>query len=393
MGKLTVAKVKSITNPGRYGDGGTLFLFVKPSGSKSWVQRLTIHGVRRDIGLGGFPLVSLSEARIKAFANRKLARIDDGDPLAGKRKARMPTFREAAEKAHKANRARWRADKHAKNWLQSLKRYAFPSLGNIPVDRISGQDVLRILGPIWGTRTDTARRLRQRIRTVFGWALAHGYVASNAAGDGIDGALPTISTGGQHFRALPYQEVADSLATVETSRSSLAAKYCFRFLVLTACRSGEARGARWTEIDLEAREWRIPADRMKGGAEHRVPLSNASVEVLEQARALDDGSGLVFPSPTGKGELSTMTLTKMLRSTGLAERTTVHGFRTAFRTWASEKTDADHAVMELSLAHRVGSAVEQAYSRSDLLAKRRTLMARWVAYLTGKRGKVVKIHG
>ena len=142
MGKLTVAKVKSITNPGRYGDGGTLFLFVKPSGSKSWVQRLTIHGVRRDIGLGGFPLVSLSEARIKAFANRKLARIDDGDPLAGKRKARMPTFREAAEKAHKANRARWRADKHAKNWLQSLKRYAFPSLGNIPVDRISGQDVL-----------------------------------------------------------------------------------------------------------------------------------------------------------------------------------------------------------------------------------------------------------
>ena len=235
--------------------------------------------------------------------------------------------------------------------------------------------------------------MRQRIRTVFGWALAHGYVASNAAGDGIDGALPTISTGGQHFRALPYQEVADSLATVETSRSSLAAKYCFRFLVLTACRSGEARGARWTEIDLEAREWRIPADRMKGGAEHRVPLSNASVEVLEQARALDDGSGLVFPSPTGKGELSTMTLTKMLRSTGLAERTTVHGFRTAFRTWASEKTDADHAVMELSLAHRVGSAVEQAYSRSDLLAKRRTLMARWVAYLTGKRGKVVKIHG
>ena len=393
MGKLTVAKVKSITNPGRYGDGGTLFLFVKPSGSKSWVQRLTIHGVRRDIGLGGFPLVSLSEARIKAFANRKLARIDDGDPLAGKRKARMPTFREAAEKAHKANRARWRADKHAKNWLQSLKRYAFPSLGNIPVDRISGQDVLRILGPIWGTRTDTARRLRQRIRTVFGWALAHGYVASNAAGDGIDGALPTISTGGQHFRALPYQEVADSLATVETSRSSLAAKYCFRFLVLTACRSGEARGARWTEIDLEAREWRIPADRMKGGAEHRVPLSNASVEVLEQARALDDGSGLVFPSPTGKGELSTMTLTKVLRSNGLAERTTVHGFRTAFRTWASEKTDADHAVMELSLAHRVGSAVERAYSRSDLLAKRRTLMARWAAYLSGKRGKVVKIHG
>ena len=395
MDNLTIAKVKSITEPGRYGDGGTLFLLAKPSGSKSWVQRLTIHGVRRDIGLGGFPLVSLSEARVKAFENRKLARIEGGDPLAGKRKARMPTFREAAEKAHKANRARWRADKHAKNWLQSLKRYAFPSLGNIPMDRISGQDVLRILGPIWSTRTDTARRLRQRIRTVFGWALAHGYVASNAAGDGIDGALPVISAGNKHFRALPYQEVADSLATVEASGASWSAKWALRFLVLTAARSGEVRGATWSEVDLEAKEWRIPAERMKGHAEHRVPLSAEALAVLEQARTLDDGSGLVFPSPMRRGRpLSSMSLTKVLRDNGLATVATVHGFRTSFRTWASERTDTDRAVMELSLAHRVGSAVEQAYARSDLLAKRRTLMARWAAYLTGRRaGKVVNFRG
>ena len=395
MDNLTIAKVKSITEPGRYGDGGTLFLLAKPSGSKSWVQRLTIHGVRRDIGLGGFPLVSLSEARVKAFENRKLARIEGGDPLAGKRKARMPTFREAAEKAHKANRARWRADKHAKNWLQSLKRYAFPSLGNIPVDRISGQDVLRILGPIWSTRTDTARRIRQRIRTVLGWCLAHGYVTSNAAAAGIDGALPVISTGAKNFRALPFGEVAAALETVEASKASWSAKWALRFLVLTAARSGEVRGATWSEVDLEAKEWRIPAERMKGHAEHRVPLSAEALAVLEQARTLDDGSGLVFPSPMRRGRpLSSMSLTKVLRDNGLATVATVHGFRTSFRTWASEKTNADHAVMELSLAHRVGSAVEQAYARSDLLTKRRRLMNQWAAYLTGRRaGKVVNFRG
>ena len=395
MGKLNIGKVKSITKPGRYGDGDTLFLLVKPGGSKSWVQRLTIHGVRRDMGLGGWPLVSLAEARITAFENRKLARIDDGDPLAGKRTARTPTFRQAAGKAHKANRARWRADKHAHNWLASLENYVFPTLGNTPVDRITGQDVLRILGPIWSTQTDTARRVRQRIRTVLGWCLAHGYVTSNAAGDGIDGALPAITTGTKHFRALPYREVGDALATVAGSKASLSAKWALRFLVLSAARSGEVRGATWSEMDLETREWRIPADRMKGHAEHRVPLSAAALAVLEQARALDDGSGLVFPSPMRRGRpLSPMSLTKLLRDTGLADKATVHGFRTCFRTWASEKTDADHAVMELSLAHRVGSAVERAYSRSDLLAKRRRLMNQWAAYLTGRRaGKVVKING
>ena len=174
----------------------------------------------------------------------------------------------------------------------------------------------------------------------------------------------------------------------------MSAKWAMRFLVLTAARSGEVRGATWSEINLEAREWRIPAERMKGHAEHRVPLSAAALAVLEQARALDDGSGLVFPSPARPGRpLSSMSLTKVLRDTGLASKATVHGFRTCFRTWASEKTDADHAVMELALAHRVGSAVEQAYARSDLLAKRRRLMDRWAAYLSGSKGEVVQIHG
>ena len=396
MGKLTVSKIKAITKPGRYGDGGTLFLLVKPTGAKSWIQRLTVYGIRREIGLGSVELVSLAEARVKAFENRKVARIDGGDPLAGKRQAVAPTFAEAAERAHKANRARWRSGAHSHNWLSSLRRYAFPSLGKMPVDRITGRDVLRILGPIWSDKTDTARRVRQRMRTVFAWALAHGYVSSNAAGNDIDGALPAISIGARHFRALPYQDVAEALETVEASGASLAAKYCLRFVVLTAARSGEARGALWSEIDLAARaarEWRIPAERMKGGAEHRVPLSESAAAVLQQARMLDDGSGLVFPSPVKVGRpLSNMTMTKLLRDTGLSDRATVHGFRSSFRDWAAEKTDADHAVMELALAHRVGSAVEQAYARSDLLAKRRMLMDRWGAFLSGRAAKVVRLH-
>ena len=253
--------------------------------------------------------------------------------------------------------------------------------------------MLKVLTPIWSTRQETARRVRQRIRTVLGWAMAHGYVHTNAAGEAIDGALPSMPTVKRPYRALPYQDVAAALETVEAGRASDAAKVCLRFTVLTAARSGEARGATWGEIDVDAREWRIPPERMKAGSEHRVPLSDAALDVLEKARTLEDGSGLAFPSPSRPGrQLSDMSLTKVLRDTGLAERATVHGFRTSFRTWAAERTNAEHAVMELSLAHAVGS-VEQAYARSDLLAKRRRLMDQWASYVTGTRAEVVKLHG
>ena len=187
-----------------------------------------------------------------------------------------------------------------------------------------------------------------------------------------------------HHRALPYREVTEALETVDASDAFLAAKLCLRFLVLTAARSGEARGATWDEIDEEAREWRIPAGRMKGGVQHRVPLSGAALTVLKQAGRLRGDSGLVFPSPARPGRpMSDMTLTKLLRTTGLAERATVHGFRSTFRDWAAECTGAPHAVMELSLAHAVGSSGEQAYARSDLIAKRRALMDQWGSFVTG----------
>ena len=393
MGKLTATKVRSLTTPGRYGDGGTLYLNVAPGGSKSWVQRLAVDSVRHDIGLGGFPLVTLAEARDKAFENRRTAR-GGGDPLAAKRKKKVPTFRQAAVLTFEANKGRWKNGKHTKNWMQTLEKRAFPVIGDKPVDRVRPEDVLRIVAPIWTKHADVARKLRQRIKATLAWAQAHGHVEQNAAGEGIDGALPSMPAVKSHFRALPYHEVAAALDTVEASRASLAARLCLRWLVLTACRSGEARAATWSEIDEDARLWVIPAERMKTGAEHRQPLSDAALDVLNRARALRGDGNLIFPSPAKRGRpLSDMSLTKVLRDTGLAERATVHGFRTCFRTWASEKTSADHATMELSLAHAVGSAVERAYARSDLLAKRRRLMDKWGRFVTETGADVVQLHG
>ena len=380
---LSATQVKALEKPGRYADGGGLHLFISKTGSKSWVQRITIDGRRRDIGLGGFPSVSLARAREKAAVNRT-AVADGHDPVANKRTPAMPTFREAARSVHEATKARWRNGKHIESWMQTLERHAMPTLGKTPLDRIGRGDVLRVLSPIWSSRPETARRVRQRMRTVFRWAQAHGFMETNPAGEAIDGALPRMPKTKAHYRSLPYQEVASALGTIEASQASLAAKLSLHFLVLTAVRSGEVRGATWDEVDLEGREWRIPPARMKAGMEHRVPLSAQALEVLEQAVALRDESGLVFPSPLKAGaEMSDMTLTKVLRSTGLAERATVHGFRSSFKNWTMEQTDTPWAVSEAALAHMLGNSTEQAYARSDLFDRRRLLMQQWADYLSG----------
>ena len=207
MAKLTVALIRAVSRPGMYGDGGTLYLRVAPGGSKSWIQRITVNGRRHDIGLGGFPLVTLAEARDAAFENRRLARRG-GDPLADKRKAKVPTFREAAVRTFEANRPRWRNAKHVASWMQMLEKRALPVIGTMRVDRITREDVLRILTPIWTKHPEVARKLRQRIRAVLAWGQAHGYVEHNAAGEGIDGALPAMPKQKRHYRALPYREVA-----------------------------------------------------------------------------------------------------------------------------------------------------------------------------------------
>ncbi len=380
---LSATKVKALQSPGRYSDGGGLHLFISKAGRKSWVLRITVDGRRRDIGLGGYPSVSLARAREKA-AEYRTAIAEGRDPVAERHAPAMPTFREAALTVHEANKPRWRNPRHASGWIQTLERHAMPVLGNTPLDRIDRGDVLRVLTPIWTSRPETARRVRQRMRTIFRWAMAHGFMETNPAGEAIDGALPPMPKLKAHFRALPYQEVGSAIETVAASQASLSAKLCFQFLVLTAARSGEARGATWDEIDLEGRVWRIPSERMKAGVEHRVPLSQQALQVLGEASILREDSGLVFPSPLKPGvPMSDMTLTKILRSVGLAKNATVHGFRSSFKNWTLEQTDTPWVVSEAALAHSLGNATEQAYARSDLFERRRTLMQRWADYLTG----------
>ena len=376
MGKLTAAGVKALSKPGLHGDGGTLYLNVRAGGTRSWIQRITFEGRRHDVGLGAFPDVPLAEARRRAAANRLLVAAG-GDPLEGRRRARVPTFRAAAEQTYQSYRPRWRSEKVAAVWLQSMERYVFPVIGTLPVNRVGRAEVLKILTPIWGRKPETARKLRQRIRATLKWCQAEGHVEHNVAGELIDGALPAMPSVRAHHRAVPYREVPAALATVEASGASLPARLCFRFLVLTAARSGEARGALWSEIDLKAREWRIPAERMKEGEEHVVPLAAAALAVIERARPLRDRSGLVFPSSARVGRpLSDNTLTKLLRA--LDVPAVPHGFRASFRTWASEQTNAPHAVMEQALAH----AVSDPYSRGDHMKKRRKLMKQWARFVT-----------
>lgn len=388
---MTAAKLKTLKRPGRYRADATLFLFIKDTGTRSWVQRLTVNGVRREIGLGGFPTVGLADAREQAADNRRLARRG-GNPLTTARQT--PTFERAAKRTHEANRARM-SEQASAAWLATLKRYAFPTIGSRRVDRIEQGDVLRVLTPIWTAKPPTARKLRAAVRATFAWCQAHGHVDHNPAGEAIDGALPPLPKVTAHHRALDYRDVPAALERIDGCTASLPVRACLRFVALTAVRSGEARGATWSEIDMDAREWRIPAARMKTGVEHRVPLSGAATAVLETVRALHGaagptGSDYVFPSATKPDRPVSYNLTRVLESAGLD--CTLHGMRSAFRTWASEQTSYPHAVCEMALAHRVGGDVVLSYSRGDLFDKRRRLMDAWAHFATGASGTVLRFH-
>ena len=380
--RLSAVCVKTVTRHGRYGDGRGglgLSLLVKPTSagslSKSWAQRLRIHGRLVSLGLGSYPVTTLARARAKTLKNARTVE-GGGDPRVTA--AEVPTFADAAKAVIDIHRAAWKnTGRSAQIWTSSLDAYVTPKLGARRVSEITTADVLGVLTPIWVEKTETARRVKHRISAVMRWAVAQGFREDDPAGETLNEALPRVGAAKKHRRALHHSAVGAALERIRASDAWPATKLCFEFLVLTAARSNEARAARREEVDLDRAVWVVPAERMKASGEHRVPLSLRAVEVVREASGLSDGSGLLFPSVTCK-VLSDSTLSKLLRE--LEVGAVPHGFRSSFRDWCAE-SNQPREIAEAALAHTV-KGVEAAYFRSDLFERRRSVMESWAAYIT-----------
>lgn len=367
--------------PGRHADGGGLYLAVDDTGARRWVLRTTVHGKRREIGLGPVSLVPLAEARETARRLRKVA-WEGGDPIAerDRERRRSMTFEDAARKVHAEQiEPNAKNGKHVRQWIATLEAHAFPVIGTRPVHAVDQADVLRVLSPIWTETPETARRMRQRLRTVLDWARTAGHREGVNPVEGVERGLARQRARVEHFRALPWGELPALMPRIEAVRGMGA--LALRFTILTAARSGEVRGATWAEIDCKAAVWTVPAERMKAGRAHRVPLTPAALAILDAAAAQAvRPEALVFPSTKAGRPLSDMTLAAVLKR--LDVPATVHGFRSTFRDWTEEATAYPHEVKEAALAHVVGDKAEAAYRRTDLFEKRRALMGEWAAFCT-----------
>ena len=385
---LTAKQVEKLSEPGRYGDGGGLYLQVLATGAKTWVFRFMLNGRAREMGLGGAATFSLAEARERARAARQLL-ADGADPIEAKREdalqrrmadANIITFDKAADRYIDAHAPGWRNDKHRQQWENTLATYASPIIGDLPVSRVDTAQVLRVLQPIWTTKPETASRLRGRIESVLDWARVQGYREGEnpARWKGhLDMTLPARAKVAkvEHHAALPWREVGAFISELRgmpgTSASAL------EFIILTACRTSEAINAEWREFDLNAKVWTIPAERMKAGKEHVVPLSDGALRILSAMRDLSE-SAFVFAGRKG-APLSNMAGLQLLKRMGRADLT-VHGFRSTFRDWAGESTAHPREVIEHALAHQLKDRAEAAYQRGSLFEKRRVLMADWAVY-------------
>lgn len=381
MGRLSATSVKANKVPGRYGDGDGLFLLIGPSGSKSWVVRVQKDGRRRDFGLGSEKKLSLAMARKLAAELRGQVHLGI-DPIAERRKREgIPTFRVAAAKVFAEQQKGWRNAKHRGQWLSTLEAYAFPKFGDVAVSEITGPEVRDALVAIWLEKPETARRVRQRIVTVIDWAVGKGYRSLPLPMAAINKSLPRVKAKTEHHSALPYEQVPVFLKRLRERES--VGRLAFEALILTAARSGEIRLAVWSEIDLENALWTIPANRMKAGREHVVPLSAEAVSAFKRAQVYREArSEFVFPGARQGKPLSDMTLTKICRDMEIAA--VPHGFRSSFRDWVAETTEFDGEIAEMALAHTIENKVEAAYRRGNLLEKRRKLMDAWADYCAGK---------
>ncbi|MBO6581990.1 MAG: tyrosine-type recombinase/integrase [Hyphomonas sp.] len=395
---LTAMLVRNASEPGKYHDGGGtgLYLRVEPNGSRFWVQRVTIKGRRREIGLGSPPVVSLANARDTAIDNKRVIR-GGGDPIAERAKAReVLTFDRAIDQYLETKLTEFRNEKHAKQWQSTLDTYARPVLGRLPVSEIEVRHVLRVLEPIWAKKTQTATRLRGRIEAVLSWATVAGFrIGDNPARwkGNLSELLPKPSkvARGDNHPALSLQDAPNWWRNVST-REGIAAR-AVQFACLTAARSGEVRGMTWSEVDLNQALWIIPAERMKANREHRVPLPGKAIEILKSLPRLKDCEFVFFSSKGGM--LSDMALSAVMRRLQHAEEAAgrigyrdprskrpavPHGLRSTFRDWAAER-GYERDLAEIALAHNVGSEVERAYRRTDLLERRRAMLDAWAAFL------------
>jgi integrase len=359
-------------------DGNGLYLRIGPSGSRSWVYRYMAHGKRHDMGLGSASLLDLGEARKRAQEQRRLLRLEGRDPLTTRRHGKAMTFRQATEGYCDAHRDGWHP-RHALVWLQSVRDYAWSVFGDLPVQAVDTGLVVRALRPIWSERTETAKRVRGRIESVLDYAASLGYRQGEnpARWKGhleYQFAKPSRVRQVEHFAALPYAELPAFMAKLR-QENSIAAP-ALEFAILTAARAGEVLGATWGEIDLAERTWTIPAARMKARRDHRVPLSDAALAILEQMAEMRH-SDFLFPGQ--RGQMGPTAMHDTLRRR-MKFRLTVHGFRSTFASWAAEQTAYPYEVREMALAHNVGSAVERAYQRSDLFDRRRGLMEDWATF-------------
>jgi len=386
--KLTAKFVENVSEAGKYYDQHGLFLHVRPSGAKKWLQRYTFQGRRREIGLGSAKIISVATARKRAHQN--LVLVSEGiDPIEDKKQdSIIPTFEVAARKVYEDNRPTWRNSKHAAQFITTLETYAFPVIGSMSVKEINSSHILRILSPIWVTKAETAKRVRQRLSTVLKYCVAQQWRTDDPADIAIVKALPYLKKKVQHRKSISYNDVSDFIETVSKSSAGLSTKLGLEFLILTATRSGEVRNARWNEI--KGSLWIIPEERMKAGIEHRVPLSNRCMEILDEAKNINQGSGYIFEGTKPEKPLSENTFNKLMKELGLEVH--AHGFRTSFRTWTQEKTHYPNEVAEAALAHSLKDSAEAAYARSDLLEKRAEMMEAWAQFISADASDVINIR-
>jgi integrase len=410
-GKLSAVEVTKAKGPAVLHDGGGLYLRVSGTGAKSWVFRYQLDGKRRDMGLGPFPDILLAEARAKALAHRK-QRQEGIDPLAAKAAQRQAqrlsaakgrTFREVAEEFVARNEVGWRNKKHRQQWRNTLATYVYPKLGELPVAAVDTGFVIQVLDPIWAEKPETASRVRGRIEAVLDSATVRGFrQGPNPAQwkGNLAHILPARAKVRRvvHHAALAFDDMPEFLAGLR-GRRSMAAR-ALEFAILTAARTGETLGATWGEIDLADKVWTVPADRMKGSREHRVPLSETALALLERVRPLalnEEGEpepvAPVFPGPRRALPMSNMAFLMLLRRMK-REDLTAHGFRSTFSDWAAERTGYPREVVEMALAHAVENKVEGAYRRGDLFEKRRRLMADWARFCEAPlaAGEVVQLR-